>query len=268
MEGDNNITRIGITGTGAGQQSSCFIGGIVPVAYTGTTLATVNGNDKLGILNNGATTAGQIVMYNTSNNITTGNITSSNSSLVVVPGANDINIGVNYVVWYAYQSNYTPTPVTGDGTEYFLGTQAGFTKAYDQNGVISGTTSGQKLTVTIPITGFYYIQMEVTGSPVAPPTALPAYPNPVPPLSPSPICIYVNGVQKWVYWGAGLDQSGYTIRVLSYATVFKFNQGDQLTFSAQATVQEGKTVYIGGAYMSGSNNVGVTYITGSLISPI
>lgn len=162
--GDSNIIRIGTTGGGAGQQNKCFIAGT-----TGVTPDTADAKlmimDSLGQMGTlGAATNGQIAIGSTGANPVLATITAG-SGIEITNGAGSISIATSASTcsFSAYLAADDPN-VTGNGTDYQLGTNTAFTEVFD-----TGTNFNTNGTFTAPTTGVYALNAQVvcTGCTIA-----------------------------------------------------------------------------------------------------
>lgn len=161
---ESNIIRIGTTGAGNGQQNKCFIAGT-----TGVTPDTADAKlmimDSLGQMGTlGAATNGQIAIGSTGANPVLATITAG-SGIDVTNGAGTITVAAA-----AAQASFSAylgaadSNVTGNGTDYQLGTNVAFTEISDP-----GADFNVNGTFTAPVTGNYMLSAQVacTGCTIA-----------------------------------------------------------------------------------------------------
>lgn len=178
--------QIGATGTGNGQQSSAYIGGI----YGGSTgvAATVvpqvvfaENTDKIMTIPGNSD---QILMGGSYARWRT--LGSSGGSInITYPTASTINFDLNSSAYLAFFA-YIPVNianVTGDGSTYYFGRNAAMVESYDTGADFfpgtGGTGVGSEAVFTAPKTGVYYFTMSVLATNLVTPPAV----APVDPIS-------------------------------------------------------------------------------------
>jgi hypothetical protein len=183
--GDQNMIRLGQVTSVPGHtaQNKCFVAGINGIT-TGNpcTPVYIDALGKLGTVPGaGAPTNGQVLIAATGAVPLWRNITTPNGTVVISNGPNSIGIdvGSNVAFLYVLQAD-TPYTLTGDGTLFTLGTAPHpLTKIFDKGVNFVGTT------FTAPVTGKYYLEMQILATNLnwAPPIPPPPAPNPVDPLN-------------------------------------------------------------------------------------
>jgi len=182
--GEDNVIRIGTQGAGAGQQDACYIAGITGTA-TGTTteVVQVDSTGKLGAvsattINLSADATGSTVNLATgaAAKVVTVGSTNSASQLALQYGTADFTLAsATGTVIQALDSGEVTKPlqpafcaylasddldVTGNGTEYLIGTNTALTERFDQgsdfntNGIFTASVAGRYLlTGTVLVKG-------------------------------------------------------------------------------------------------------------------
>lgn len=173
-------TQIGASGSGDGQQTACYVGGIynVSVGVAATTLpkAVFALNDDKIVSSSG--TLGQI-LATTGGYAGWNNFTSTGGSVTITPTTGNINIDLNssnYLAFFAYIPSNIAN-VTGDGTTYYFGRNTAMTQVYDTGNDFfpgnGGTGAGDEAVFTAPVTGVYYFTMSVLATNLVTPPAVP-----------------------------------------------------------------------------------------------
>lgn len=162
--GVSNTIWLGTTGSGAGQQNKCFIAGTTGITpdVAGAKLMIMDTAGQMGTL--GAATNGQIAIGSTGANPVLAELTAG-SGIDVTNGAGSISIATSASTcsFSAYLAADDPN-VTGNGTDYQLGTNTAFTEVFD-----TGTNFNTNGTFTAPTTGVYALNAQVvcTGCTIA-----------------------------------------------------------------------------------------------------
>jgi hypothetical protein len=162
--GVSNTIWLGTTGSGSGQQNKCFIAGTTGITpdVAGAKLMIMDTAGQVGTL--GAATNGQIAIGSTGANPVLATITAG-SGIAVTNGAGSISVATSAssCSFSAYLAADDPN-VTGNGTDYQLGTNTAFTEIFD-----TGTNFNTNGTFTAPTTGVYSLNAQVacTGATIA-----------------------------------------------------------------------------------------------------
>lgn len=156
---DDNTIRIGTDGI----HSSCHIAGIYNASITPDRLVFVDSNDQLGT--NPPSADGQLLLGSSTGNVDWGDLTSSDNSIdITYTTGGDLDLSVTGTTdrdsFLGIQSS-SLSNVTGDGTWYYLGSNAALTEVFDTENNYDPGGGGTNASFTAGSDGYYYLEMSV-----------------------------------------------------------------------------------------------------------
>lgn len=287
VAGDDYVIRIGTSLNTVTRE--CYIAGILGnliAAPSNKQLVYVQrdsaGNDRIssdtstpatgGVLKQTSTgpawtaagTAGQVLITGTTSNPTWASITSTGGSIAITSTGGNINLEQDSTYCFSAYVPVTMSNVTGDGTEYLLGTGSSgiMTELVDDGSNFYVGSGGSGLSAgayyAAPYTGFYSFCVSIQY----------AYSIPTPPPSVPVDPIYVK-----IYTSSGtspiatytfdyvLPTTSGTYTLNGQYTVFvKMNAGEKARFSFSAN--------IGSKVVSLGSGIGNSYVSGFLVGKL
>lgn len=244
VTGDNHTVRIGVPGTGAGQQNKCVIAGIMEGgALNRTWMEPVMVDQYHQLSTDVPSTDGDLLIGSTANGMAKAKLTSADNSITIVNGPASIDLQLPPREEFMARQLHDVANVTGDGTMYWLGTQSIMQEYFDiGNNFYIGNGAGTECYYTAPVTGKYYFTFACMVTNLTPPPP-PAPPSPPPCNDPMWIVTTKRTYQliNPVLWWLGSQ-------TVFYSALVDLDMGDTAKFAFGAITCIGtKTLGIGGA---------------------
>lgn len=149
--GDNHVTRIGVHGTGTGQQSDCYIAGAYNSAIGATNLPLmVDSVGKFGTNNAGNSGIGYI-----SGTLTNAQIKLLHATPITIIPAQGAGTFIRIISWtgkFNYGGNNAFTAGAGQTIAFYLSTSNTLSASLISNATLTGTTSTYALGNALPST--------------------------------------------------------------------------------------------------------------------
>lgn len=240
VTGESNVIRIGVQGSGAGQQNKCLIAGIMEGGTLDHTYTEPVMVDQYGQLStDGSSTDGDLLIGSTANGMRRAKLTSTDGSITIINGSNSIDLSLPDREEFMARQQYDVANVTGDGTMYYLGTQSVMQEYFDTgNNFYIGDGSGTACYYTAPVTGKYYFTAAVlVTNLVQPSPPVTTYVDPLNIVTTKRTYQLINPVLQFLG-----TQSVF------YSVLADMDAGDTCKFAFGANLTGvGKTLGIGGA---------------------